>query len=503
MLADTSLQTANWPRPADDALAQLGWERWSDRRHTLAGDPGTATDLLTFMETADRLPATTSLLSAIFGGSPHLTTVALAEPALVERFVAKGPGPVFRRLLTDARTDIVTGSDTPAVMRDLRRLKRRAGFVVALADIGGIWPQADICRALSELAELSIRLTCRHLLLEFANRGAFILDDHQEPERGSGLIVLGMGKLGAGELNYSSDVDLIVLYDDAHIRARDPDKIPLTFQRLARELVRIMEERTPEGYVFRTDLRLRPDPASTPLAVSVAAAETYYGSLAQTWERAAMIKARPIAGDPAAGAAFARFLRAFVWRRGLDFAALEDIRAVKRRIHRHRGHREVAVAGHDIKLGRGGIREIEFFVQAQQLIFGGRMPRLRRARTVDVLAKLAEMGCVTTAMAEDLTHAYWNLRQIEHRLQMVDDRQTHALPAAEKLPAFARFAGFPDENALHVHVVATLRMVEGAYDGLFAERIEDAGQLNFAQDAPDDEDLTEAVRQFGLPIPAM
>ena len=153
-----------------------------------------------------------------------------------------------------------------------------------------------------------------------------------------------------------------------------------------------MEERTASGYVFRTDLRLRPDPGATPLAVGVAAAEVYYGSMAQTWERAAMIKARPVAGDPVAGAAFAGFLRQFVWRRDLDFAAIDDIRAIKRQIERHRGHRTIAVNGHDIKLGRGGIREIEFFVQTQQLIFGGRNPQLRQARTVDALAALDPGG---------------------------------------------------------------------------------------------------------------
>ena len=505
MQADTSvataLATATWPRPADEASARLGWEHWADRRNALAATDGTEPSLLEFMDAADSTAPTAPLLSSIFGGSPHLTMAAIGEPALVAKIVSTGPTAVFRRVLADARAQILPGADTASLMRRLRQLKRRASFCVALADIGGIWTQADICLALSELAELAIRLTCRHLLMEFAKRGALILDDHEEPERGSGLIVLGMGKLGAGELNYSSDVDLIVLYDDARVRAKDPDKVPLTFQRLARELVRIMEERTPDGYVFRTDLRLRPDPSATPLAVSVAAAETYYGSLAQTWERAAMIKARPIAGDPAAGAAFARFLRAFVWRRGLDFAALEDIRAVKRRIHRHRGHHQVAVPGHDIKLGRGGIREIEFFVQAQQLIFGGRMPRLRRARTVDVLAKLAEMGCITTPTAEELTNAYWNLRQIEHRLQMVDDRQTQVLPDPDKLAAFARFAGFADQHALHAHMVPTLRTVERAYDGLFDERIEDAVRLNFAHDAPDDRDLTAAIQQFGFADP--
>ena len=204
-----------------------------------------------------------------------------------------------------------------------------------------------------------------------------------------------MGKLGGRELNYSSDVDLMLLYDPA-VAAYHADRAGACYVRLARDLVRLLDERTAEGYVFRTDLRLRPDPAATPLAVSVNAAIVYYESMGQNWERAAMIKARPVAGDRALGEHFLREIRPFVWRRHLDFAAVADIHSIKRQIHVHKGAQgagaTIALAGHDVKLGRGGIREIEFTAQVLQLIWGGRDPALRDPTTLGALAALAAAG---------------------------------------------------------------------------------------------------------------
>ncbi len=215
-----------------------------------------------------------------------------------------------------------------------------------------------------------------------------------------------MGKFGAGELNYSSDIDLIVLFDH--------EVAPVAGGRGAAGAVRapdpaagaILQEHTGDGYVFRTDLRLRPDPGATNIAMSTEAALQYYESLGQNWERAALIKARPVAGDIAAGDAFLAELTPYIWRKYLDFAAIADIHSIKRQIHDHRGHAEVAVAGHNIKLGRGGIREIEFFVQTQQLIAGGRQPDLRGRRTLDMLAALAKYGWIDAATRDDMTAAY-------------------------------------------------------------------------------------------------
>src|SRR6202012_4817957 len=228
------------------------------------------------------------------------------------------------------------------------------------------------------------------------------------------------------------DIDLILLYDAARARIAGRDGPQPVFVRLARELVRILDERTGEGYVFRTDLRLRPDPASTPLALSVQAALGYYESTGQNWERAALIKARPVAADRAAAAAFLAELRPFIWRKHLDFAAIQDIHSIKRQINAHRGGAEGTIKGHNVKLGRGGIREIEFYVQTQQLIWGGRQPYLRVRGTLEGLSALASAGHVTEAARDDLTEVYRCLRSLEHRLQMVDDRQTHSLPADDK-----------------------------------------------------------------------
>src|SRR4029077_6457405 len=226
------------------------------------------------------------------------------------------------------------------------------------------------------------------------------------PERDSGLIVLGMGKLGGYELNYSSDIDLVLLYDATRAQVGGRDGIQTFFVRVARDLGRILDERTAHGYVFRTDFRLRPDPASPPPALSVAAALAYYESVGQNWERAALIKARPVAGDRTAGQHFLREIEPFIWRKNLDFAAIQDIHSIKRQINAHRGGGRIAVEGHDIKTGRGGIREIEFFAQTQQLIWGGRVRELRVSPTCAALRRLAAAGRVDPATASDLVDDY-------------------------------------------------------------------------------------------------
>ncbi|OYW08105.1 MAG: glutamine-synthetase adenylyltransferase, partial [Rhodospirillales bacterium 12-71-4] len=273
------------------------------------------------------------------------------------------------------------------------------------------------------------------------------------------------------ELNYSSDIDLLVLYAPA-VATYDADRAGAIYVRLARDLVRLLEERTEDGYVFRTDLRLRPDPAATPLAVSLPAAIAYYESMGQNWERAAMIKARPVAGDRALGEHFLREIRPFVWRRHLDFAAVADIHAIKRQIHAHKGHKgahaQVQVEGHDVKLGRGGIREIEFTVQVLQLIWGGRDPALRDPTTLGALAALAAAGKIDRRAAADLADAYGFLRQVEHRLQMVADRQTHRLPEdAAGLANIASFMGYAGREDFAAALLGHLGRVERRYAGLF------------------------------------
>jgi [glutamine synthetase] adenylyltransferase / [glutamine synthetase]-adenylyl-L-tyrosine phosphorylase len=274
--------------------------------------------------------------------------------------------------------------------------------------------------------------------------------------------------------------------------------------RLTRMLVKLLQERTPDGYVFRIDLRLRPDPASTHIAISTTAALDYYESRGQNWERAALIKARPCAGDIAAGEALLAGLSPFIWRKYLDFAAVADVHAMKRQIHAYRGHDEIAVEGHNIKLGRGGIREIEFFVQTQQLIAGGRYPELRIKETLQTLAALADGGWIDQRVRDDLAAAYRFLRVVENRLQMVADEQTHTLPAdRDGLERFARFAGFPDRDAFAQALLVHLRNVQRHYATLFENApVIEAGQriLLFPSEA-DDRETLDRLSEMGFRRP--
>jgi glutamate-ammonia-ligase adenylyltransferase len=353
-------------------------------------------------------------------------------------------------------------------MRILRGMKAEAALVIALVDIGGVWPVARVTAALTDLAETALRAAVRYLLADAAARGKLIPFDPQNPELGSGYVVLAMGKMGGCELNFSSDIDLLIFFDPAAaVLAPDLDAGPF-YVRLTRDLVKLLQERTEDGYVFRVDLRLRPDPSSTQIAISTDAALDYYESRGQNWERAALIKARPCAGDLAAGEKFLRELSPFVWRKYLDYAAVADVHAMKQEIHAYRGHGEIAVEGHNIKLGRGGIREIEFFVQTQQLIAGGRHPGLRGRETVATLATLAAGSWIDAVARDELTAAYDFLRRVEHRLQMMADEQTHTLPAdRDALGAFARFLGFKNRDAFAAALLVHLRAVEKHYVKLF------------------------------------
>ena len=280
----------------------------------------------------------------------------------------------------------------PFLWRRLRRSRRRSSFIIALADITQIWTVQEVLAALTSTADHHISAGLAALLRQAAGRGEIMPADSGHVEHDCGYVLLGLGKLGAAELNFSSDIDLIAIFD--------PDKIDYRHQRgpqegcvrLTRDLVRLLDERTAEGFVFRTDFRLRPDPGAMPLAISYMSALTYYESLGQNWERAAMIKARPVAGDLALGRALLGELRPFVWRNHLDFYAIQDIHSIKRQINAQKGGSQVAIAGHNIKLGRGGIREIEFFAQTQQLIWGGRDKSQRNPKTVQALSALAAAG---------------------------------------------------------------------------------------------------------------
>ncbi len=403
--------------------------------------------------------------------SPYLAWLTQQEPEAL----AAGP---------DAACDLALGTLTnvsPTLGRAqtaalLRTAKRRVALAAATADIDGAWTLAQVTGALSDLAEGALRVAVAHLLRAAHDRGDLRLPHPAAPQRGSGFTVLAMGKLGARELNFSSDVDLILVFDpEPH--AYNADALGAIFVRLARDLVTLMQQRDAGGYVFRTDLRLRPDPASTPPAVSLPTALAYYEGAAHTWERAAMIKARPVAGDLALGRRFLEAIRPFVWRRHLDFAAIADIRAMKRRMDDHKGAAlrpdgppEQRLLGHDLKLGQGGIREIEFCAQMLQLVWGGRNPGLREPATQDALAALGRAGHLEAEDVATLSAAYDVLRRTEHRLQMVQDQQTHSLPATpDGFAGFAAFMGDASPQDLAARLLAHLDRVHAIFAGLLEQ----------------------------------
>ena len=259
-----------------------------------------------------------ALLLAVFGNSPFLGRVALADPAYLPRLFADSPEQTLAGLLRELAEGLRTAEAIDAAMVALRLARRRAAILIALADVGGVWNLQQVTEALSRFADAAISGAVRWLLRDAAGRGELHLPDDDAPERGGGLVILGMGKLGADELNYSSDVDLIALYDAEAAPYVGERSAQDCYIRMVQALVKMLQEPTRDGYVLRTDLRLRPDPGVTPVVVAMHAAEQYYESLGQNWERAAMIKARPVAGDLAAGAAFLERLQPFIWRRNLD-----------------------------------------------------------------------------------------------------------------------------------------------------------------------------------------
>lgn len=447
-----------------------------------------------------------ALILGIAEHSRYLWRLIEQNPQTLARFLSGPADAILADSLATARKLSDSAMDDESVMRILRKMKQEAHLLIALADIGGVWNVERVIAAITEMADVAVSCAIAYMLRQAAQAGKLNLPDAGNPEGGCGLVVLGLGKHGAGELNYSSDIDLVVFYDpESSTLAPDVEPGPL-FVRMTRTLVRLLQERTEDGYVLRVDLRLRPDPGSTAVAISLPAAFDYYESFGQNWERAAFIKARPVAGDIALGERFLSDLVPFVWRKYFDYAAIADIHAMKRQIHAVRGHSEIAIAGHDVKLGRGGIREIEFFVQTQQLIFGGRRNELRGRKTLDMLAALQDDGWVTSDAQTGLTAAYGFLRTIEHRLQMVNDEQTQRLPADhEILEQFSRFCGYDTIDDFGAALTEQLECVERHYARLFehAPGLDSAaGSLVFTGSSDDPDTLT-TLEKYGFHEPSL
>ncbi|MFZ1148166.1 MAG: bifunctional [glutamine synthetase] adenylyltransferase/[glutamine synthetase]-adenylyl-L-tyrosine phosphorylase [Xanthobacteraceae bacterium] len=414
-----------------------------------------------------RNPALARVLGGIAEAAPYLWNAIEAKPARLLRLLGADPAHSLAALVQKTKVAAAGARSQLELMRILREFKLETALLIALADIGGVWALPRITEALTRVADIAVVLTIDHLLKDAVRQKKIKSVDLNNPQSGCGYIVLAMGKMGAGELNFSSDIDLMVFFDAGVSFADDIEPAPF-FIGLTRDLIKILQTRTSDGYVFRVDFRLRPDPSSTQIAISTAAALDYYESRGQNWERAALIKARACAGDIAIGEQFLRDLSPFIWRKYLDYAAIADVHEMKQQIHAYRGHGEIAVEGHNIKLGRGGIREIEFFVQTQQLIAGGRHTELRDRGTVVTLSALTADGWIDEQARDELAAAYDFLRTVEHRLQMMTDEQIHTLPATpEALDVFARFLGYPSRDEFADVLVGNLRKVERHYVRLF------------------------------------
>ncbi|WP_026986448.1 bifunctional [glutamine synthetase] adenylyltransferase/[glutamine synthetase]-adenylyl-L-tyrosine phosphorylase [Fodinicurvata fenggangensis] len=484
---------ATLPPPGDNERTSVGRKHLAERlQHLDEEQQGKLNRILEHAQVSQ-------LLDVIFGYSPYLTQCLLSDLLWTGKALEQTPEATFQEILTECENEVPACEDTSEAMRILRKARKRVSLLLGLCDISGLLDVTAVTEQLSAFADTVINAAVSHLLLQADTRGEIRLKNRDYPLTDCGYLVIAMGKYGARELNYSSDIDLIVLYSPEHIDYRGSRDLQSRMVRLTQDLARMLDERTAEGYVFRTDLRLRPDPGATPLALSVNAALSYYESTGQNWERAAMIKARAAAGDLELGAWFLNELAPFVWRKHLDFWTIQDIHSIKRQIHAQKGGSAIEVEGHNIKLGRGGIREIEFFAQVQQLIFGGREPTLRPAKTLDALAQLAQAERISAEAHQDLYKAYRFLRTLEHRLQMVEDQQTHSLPeTADGLSRIAGFMGHPTPQPFRDELLGHLRNVERHYAELFEEApsLAGPGNLVFTGGEPEPETL-KTLRTLG------
>lgn len=432
-------------------------------RHPIPFHPDRGREALVHLH--DLSPEARPLIEGTAGSSPYLAGLIAREGHWLSHVLAAEP--------EDTVTDLIAEvADLPPAELDtgLRRLKRRAALIVALADLGGVWPLHAVTQAWTDFADACLSMALSTHVAAEARRGK-LPGMHVEgaARDGAGMVALAMGKMGAGELNYSSDIDLICLFDDDRFDPADVMEARAGFIRATRRIAASLGDTTAEGYVFRTDLRLRPDASATPVCISMTAAERYYEAEGRSWERSAYIKARPAAGDVLAGTRFLEAIKPFVWRRHLDFAMVQDTMDMRQRIKDHKGlHGDLKLEGHNMKLGRGGIREIEFFAQTRQLVAGGRDPSLRSRRTVKALAALARAGWIPREVGAELAELYARHREVEHRIQMIDDAQTHDLPkGSEGFDRLSRLCGEVDTARFRERLAEDLRRVEQLTSDLF------------------------------------
>ena len=405
------------------------------------------------------------------GSSASAARLLAADPTLAIELGTQNPKVVrdgqvnFQKALKKVVT--AAAGDTPTFDRLLRRYRNRQMLRLALLELR----EADVRDTAASLADFASAA----LDAALSHHRAILETQVGRPDPECAFVVMGMGKLGGRELNYSSDIDVIYFYEHDHGAAGDLSMHEFhvrLFERVTASLSRITEH----GLVFRVDLDLRPEGRQGALANSLASAERYYETWGRTWERAAWVRARPVAGDRALGQRLLSALRPFVYRRSFDLAAIEDILQMKTQIDADLQTRRPARlrTGRDLKLGPGGIREIEFFVQALQLLYGGRDSRLRVTNTLDALQSLEAAGRITRRTRTRLGDAYMFLRKVEHRVQLVDEQQTHSLPAdSEAIEHLARSLRLSDAAALHAAVDRHMQSAHEVFSGLLGQAEED------------------------------
>ncbi len=447
-----------------------------------------------------------ALLAPLFSMAPYLAALAERFPAFLVEVFRENPDVVLAKTLQTLAKTAIKETDQPALAKAMRQAKGKTALLAAIAETGGLWSTAQSTKALSDLADASLAAGLNFLLRAAARRKKLTLDENKADGANCGLAIFALGKHGGQELNYSSDIDIVAFFDPRANVLAQPGEASKFYSRLVQSLASLMEERSEYGYVFRTDLRLRPDPGSTPVALSLDAALTYYEGRGQNWERAAWIKARPAAGDMRVAENFLNELTPFIWRKHLDYAAIADIQAMKRQINIAQNVGGQRLAGHNVKLGRGGIREIEFFTQTQQLIAGGREPDLRVRPTVLALKKLAANSWISQDTAREMERAYWFLRAVENRLQMLNDEQTHTLAESEReLAVIACLMGFEKLEDFAKAYSQTLDVVTKNYTNLFVGENDlsaNSGSLVFTG-TDDDPATIETLSKMGFANPQL
>lgn len=418
------------------------------------------------------------LIVGTAGCSPYLRGLIHKENSWLGNIWDEDPNATFQSIIDNVDRSNLTVS--------LRAAKRRVALLTALCDLGGVWVLEEVTKTLTEFSDFAVHESLKSLVQAEIRRGKLPAEAGGDPDDCAGIIVLAMGKMGANELNYSSDIDLICLYDDNRYQLDDLGDVRPHLIRIVQRMCKMLSDVTADGYVFRTDLRLRPNPSVTPVCISCASAMTYYETEGRTWERAAFIKARSCAGDIKTGEQFITGLKPFVWRKHLDFAAIEEAHDMRLRIREHKGlSGPIELAGHNMKLGRGGIREIEFFAQTRQMIAGGRDDTLRDRRTVETLNNLADQGWIEHIIAEQLIAAYRMHRTHEHRIQMIGDLQTHDLPNTDpEMDRFARLSGYAETGVIKTEIRNRLQSVHDIIEAFFAP-----DQIAATNDIPDYESV--------------